>query len=92
MGDAALRGGGWCPSEDLYVQVRAAEPWSQVRDQRRRSAVKAGRCGRESSDTQRFVDRQFLVFDQEFKFPCLFVCFRWSCFIINLLGNCWAFR
>ena len=69
MGDAALRGRGLRSSEDLYVQVRAAEPWSQVRDRRGRSAVKAGRCGHETSDTQRLVDRQLLVSDQEWMFP-----------------------
>ena len=65
MGDAALCGRGLCSSEDLYVQVCAVEPWNQVRDRRGRSAVKAGLCGHETSDTQRLVVRQFLVFDQK---------------------------
>ena len=69
MGNAALRGRGLCSSEDLYGQVRAAELWSQLRDRRGRSAVKARFCGHETSDAQRLVDRQLLVFDQECKFP-----------------------
>ena len=67
-------------SGNLYVQVRAAEPWSrgntrlefqgQVQDQRRRSAVKARHGEHETSSTQRLMDRQFMVFDRECRFPC----------------------
>ena len=44
----------------------------QFRDCRERSAFKSGRCGHETGDKQRLVDRQFLVLDHEWKFPlCL---------------------
>ena len=68
MRDAVLRGRDLCSSEDPYVQVRAEEPWNQVRDRRGSSAVKAVFCGHEPSDAQRFMDGDFLVFDQKFNF------------------------
>ena len=80
-GDAALRGRGLCSSEDLYVQVRAAEPWN---------SFETGGEDRPSrpdfADTRQVTHRDWW-FDN---FWCLirsevsmmFVCFGCSCFVI----------
>ena len=81
MRDAVLRGRDLCSSEDPYVQVRAAEPWNQVRDRRGRSAVGAGFCGHEPSDAQRLLDNYFWCSIRS-EVPMMFVYFGCSCFII----------